>query len=579
MHKVLSTTGFIFLSCVFLLCAACGGGESATSPDGDIVEQDTTGDTVEPDPEAVCTPDERICRDNDIMQCNEDGTAWLLQSSCREDMVCIDARCIDESELEGDGDQEDDETDDEPDVEETPDGDTDPDPDPDPDPDDTSCITGELRCNGDTVEVCLPGGSGWLLQETCTPCQYCEGGACMDMVDCEVEVDIEEELDTDPEVEPEPEEETGCNPLSQPSYCQEQYLWRCENNEMIQYNCEAIGAVCMIGADSDAHCVGIEGAACIPEDENGCLSGLVCEEYECRPPGGCRDINTLISGDIAASTGGATDDLGHDPRSCINRDYYGADVMYTFVIGANQVLEASLSGAGISSSALYILSDCADVSSCADGVTYLDNKDYSLRFEAPASGTYYLVVDSLTGIMDYTLHTHFVESSVCSTAQTITANTTIMGDTTGQGRNFDPGTSCRYGTLTNGAPGQEVFYRLEIGNNQEVEARLEVLTAGADGVLYVLDDCVSPQCEYGVDERGVNQVEEASVGTSSSRSVILVVDERTDVGMEYRLIVSYTLYSGCGASPLTTNDISLLCMGLAAAAMLLLRSLRKRRKA
>ena len=67
------------------------------------------------------------------------------------------------------------------------------------------------------------------------------------------------------------------------------------------------------------------------------------------------------------------------------------------------------------------------------------------------------------------------------------------------------------------------------------------------------------------------------MGTSSSRSVILVVDERTDIGMEYRLIISYTLYSGCGAMPLAPGDLSLVLAGLAAAASLLVRSRRKKR--
>ena len=539
-----------------LILAGCGGAGTVNPP----ADGDETEDEAGPEQEAACVQNALKCQENVIMKCKPDGADWVVFQICDEDRQCVTDQYGVASCVSADGDLDEEEP------VETPDGDDAGDDDSLPELDEDSgeppsdlaeetvdeqeldCTSGQRRCSedGTRAEVCMPGGMGWMLAEMCAECQYCHMGHCLDNADCEVEQEEpEEEQDPEPEEEP----DLGCTPATDPSYCQGKILWRCQAPDMVQLNCAAIDADCMVGDDDEAHCIGQEGAMCLPDDPYGCVQGLSCEDYQCKPPGGCADMRQLLEGASQDSTIGAGADI---VRGCLPRDFPGNDAIYRFSVGQAQVVEVSLSGPDVANAGLYILSDCADLASCMPA-TYLGS-DSHLRFEAPASGTYYLVVDGAYGGFNYTINVDILESSVCATAYTITGNIILEGDTRGQGRNFNPGSSCRYGSLSAGAPGQEVFYKLEIGKDQAVTAHLDILSPGVDAVLYVLDDCETPQCEYGMDDGGINEAEETTVGTSAARTVIVVVDEKSDVGFEYRLVINYVQNGGCDASPVSSSQ-------------------------
>lgn len=549
-------TAVIAVLSALLFAAGCGSSGTAKQQ---ADEEDETIEIADEQPQEAddaekCVKDEKECRENNaVVKCDANGN-WIWQTNCDGDYVCFEGRCVDKGEVEFEDEAEPEIEEEKASEPESADGDIET-YDPEPEQDLPACEQGTLRCRNNNVEKCGAGGISWTLVQKCNECQVCDIDHCKEVGDCDVQP--EPELESEKEKDPEPieEEKPWCSAGANPAYCQGSVLTACneQNGEMESMDCAQNYALCMVCSDGTPRCVGQEGAYCDDGDPWGCLPGLGCEDNFCVPPKACKDVKDLQEGDNVGSTMNAADDLGHEAGTCAPRPLFGFDNVYRFNLGANRMLEAELTGTNISSGAIYVITDCMDGAACAQGVTYVDGAYKKLRFLAPQTGSYYLVVDSDNGYINYTLKATFMQSSACNIKAVVEANAELAGSTCAAGANFNPGPSCRYGSLKD-APGEEVYYMIKVPANSAVTAKLQTFTAGADGVIYALSDCSAPTCEIGIDAYGANMAEEVKVGTASARAAIIVVDGK-DKCFDYTLSIRYELYGGCDAAPFASPAI------------------------
>ncbi len=131
------------------------------------------------------------------------------------------------------------------------------------------------------------------------------------------------------------------------------------------------------------------------DDQFTCPSGS-CSNGACDNAAGdvCLDAIPALPGNTYSGTfAGANDDI--DPQStdsCIFlHDLYGKDIFYSVPLNAGDVLDARLT-TQVSNATVYVLSDCSRDPSKACEWGRSDKS--SVKFYAPTSGTYYVVVDS-----------------------------------------------------------------------------------------------------------------------------------------------------------------------------------------
>lgn len=131
-------------------------------PDGDIIDGDGDGET-----HPACTPQERTCAGNIVMECRRDGSGWDRVTTCYAPQVCTEGECRDP--IDGDQDEPDPLDGDIADGDVPADGDLDPqlpDGDDSTPPDDPTPGTGGGGCqqNGAFHGLWLLLGLLWLAQ-------------------------------------------------------------------------------------------------------------------------------------------------------------------------------------------------------------------------------------------------------------------------------------------------------------------------------------------------------------------------------------------------------------------------------
>ncbi len=83
-----------------------GDDPDGDDPDGDDPDgDDPDGDDPDGDDPEVCTPEEKRCEGDIVMQCDESGSDWHQYQYCDElGLICVDGVCVEDSDIEADGD-------------------------------------------------------------------------------------------------------------------------------------------------------------------------------------------------------------------------------------------------------------------------------------------------------------------------------------------------------------------------------------------------------------------------------------------------------------------------------------------
>jgi IgGFc binding protein len=75
----------------------CQSGDFATCTDGQwVVTEECTGDKAECDPElgcVFCVADQRLCEDDNVVQCNSEGTGTSFVEACADGKQCLSGDC------------------------------------------------------------------------------------------------------------------------------------------------------------------------------------------------------------------------------------------------------------------------------------------------------------------------------------------------------------------------------------------------------------------------------------------------------------------------------------------------------
>lgn len=300
-----------------------------------------------------------------------------------------------------------------------------------------------------------------------------------------------------------------------------------------------------------------------------------CQNDACGTPTGRSCFDAIAMSDGSSEAGEYTNSDSLNPGSGVvgscdfgTQSAVGADTIYTVDLSAGDILEASYTSSS-SYGMLYLLTDCADATSCQANTT--DGSSGDLTYVAPTDQTVYLVMDrSLSGTstlgftldvsvltpdctpgdpatcadastLEYCDDRGFTQSytcggtsgtctndacddpagGICLDAVTLTDGDSVSGDFQGvDGLNPGVGTSgaCSFGS--DEGSGVDHFYRVDLQDGEVLLANYTSTSSSA--MIYLVSDCADGNTCLDNTDTGTS----GTVGhiASGSETVYIVVD-------------------------------------------------------
>jgi hypothetical protein len=241
-------------------------------------------------------------------------------------------------------------------------------------------------------------------------------------------------------------------------------------------------------------------------------SGLTCSQPFVVDASGSYSGNTLTSVDHISEV-----------SACTGFPETGPDLAYRISLAAGDRIRATLHpGDPVWDGALYLLSDCMNVSTSCLAGSDSGTPDEQIDFTAAAAGVFYLIVDGYAGAggpfaLTVDLIPAAVPNDLCAGAIDVGAGGTFTGSTQAAHNDYDPGSG---GCTGFSETGPDVAYRVSLQAGDRLVASLD---APWDSALYVLTDCGSPasSCAAGSDSGNPEHVDFTAM---SAGTYFLIVD-------------------------------------------------------
>lgn len=226
---------------------------------------------------------------------------------------------------------------------------------------------------------------------------------------------------------------------------------------------------------------------------------------------------------MSTTTGLAND---YDPPlACTGYPQRGPDRVYVVNAGRGDVIEAFADFDPALDGALYLVTDCAALSSCAAGSdTGVEGVAEELRHVARAAGPHYLIVDAnetaWSGPHELTVATYTGET--CATAAPLSLDSSPEYlVTTGKTNDYSPNSG---GCTGYSASGEDRVYSVALRAGDQLQVDVDPDT-GYDTSVYLVSSCsdVNGSCVAGSDRTG-NVVESLSAVVQQAGTYYLIVD-------------------------------------------------------